>query len=134
MIYKLVSKQVSKLYFYKCAHFLLTLALSTFFIPHFYSYAKTFTLIYLIPIPHSPHSHPDPHIPTPIPCIPTMIHRILSLFLEFPPGLPTFSSFPPWFPAFPAFPPCFLAFQSSSPASPLFPLFFSPISHSSFYR
>ena len=50
---------MSKLYFYKCAHFLLFLSHSTFFIHHFHSHAKILTLIPLIPTPNSPHSHPD---------------------------------------------------------------------------
>ena len=49
--------KVSKLYFYKSAHFLLFLSLSTFLIHHFNSYTKILTLIPLISTPNSPHSH-----------------------------------------------------------------------------
>ena len=50
------------LYFYKCAHFLLFLSLSTVLIHQFHSYTKILTLIPLIPTLNSPHSHSDsPH-------------------------------------------------------------------------
>ena len=51
-------RKVSKLHFYKCAHFLLFLFVSTFFIHHFHSYAKILNMIPLIPTPNSPHSDP----------------------------------------------------------------------------
>ena len=52
-----------KLYFFKCAHFLLFLSLSTFFIYHFHSYTKILTLISLFSTPNFPCSHPDsPHL------------------------------------------------------------------------
>ena len=51
--------KVSKLYFYKCAHFFLFLSLSTVLIHHFHSYTKILALIPLIPSPNSQHSHPD---------------------------------------------------------------------------
>ena len=59
--------KVSKLYFYKLAHFILFLSLSTFFIHHFYSNAKILTLIPLISS-NFPHCYPDfphfqPHLP-----------------------------------------------------------------------
>ena len=88
-MYKLVSlivshTKVSKLYFYKCTHFLLFLSLSTVLIHQFHSYTKIPTLIPRIPtlishiptlIPprshsdsqhscHSPHSIPRFPIPT----------------------------------------------------------------------
>ena len=49
--------KVSKLYFYKCAHFLLFLSLSTVLIHQFHSYTKILTLMSFIPSPNSPHSH-----------------------------------------------------------------------------
>ena len=55
-----------KLYFYKCAHFLLVWLLSTFWIYHFDSYSISFLLLYLSFhleslhfYPYSPHFHPD---------------------------------------------------------------------------
>ena len=58
--------KLSKLYFYKCAHFLLFLSLSILLIHQFHSYSKIVTLIPLIPTPnclysypYSPHYHPD---------------------------------------------------------------------------
>ena len=67
---------MSKLYFCKCANFLLFLSLSTFFIHHFHSYAKILTMISLIStlIPCIPTL--IPRIPNLIPCIPTLIPRI----------------------------------------------------------
>ena len=51
-----------KLYLCKCAHFLLFLFLSTFFIYHFLSYTKILIMIPLIPAPNSLYSYPDsPH-------------------------------------------------------------------------
>ena len=44
---------------------------STVLIPQFHSYAKILTVIPLIPIFNSPHSHNYSRIPTPIPRIPT---------------------------------------------------------------
>ena len=41
--------KVSKLYFYKCAHFLLVLSLSIVIIRQFHSFSKSLTLISLIP-------------------------------------------------------------------------------------
>ena len=52
---------MSKLYFYKCVHFLLFLSLSTVLIHQFHFYTKILTLITLISTPissHSHHSHP----------------------------------------------------------------------------
>ena len=61
LVFLIVSHtKVSKLYFHKCAHFFLSLSLSTFFIHHLYSYTKILTLIPLIPTPNSPHSHSFP--------------------------------------------------------------------------
>ena len=66
-VFKLVSlitshTKVSKLYFYKCEHFLLFLSLSTVIIPQFHSYTKILTRVLLIPTHSSLHSHPDsPH-------------------------------------------------------------------------
>ena len=54
--------KVSKLYFYKCAHFLLVLSLSIVIIRQFHSFSKSLTLISLIP--------------TLITRIPTLITRI----------------------------------------------------------
>ena len=50
---------MTKLYFYKCTHFLLFVSLSTFFVHCFHSYTKTLTLIPHIPSPNSTYSHPD---------------------------------------------------------------------------
>ena len=55
---------MSKLYFYKCAHFLLFLSLSTALVHQFHSSTKIFTLIPLIPTTNFPHSlsySPHPH-------------------------------------------------------------------------
>ena len=41
--------KVSKLYFYKCAHFLLVLSLSIVITRQFHSFSKSLTLISLIP-------------------------------------------------------------------------------------
>ena len=46
---------MSKLNFYKCAHFLLFLSLSTFFIHNFHSCTKILTRSQ----PYCPYSHPD---------------------------------------------------------------------------
>ena len=77
-----MSYKVSKLYFYKCAHFLLFLSLSTVLVHQFHSYTKILTLIPLIPttIPHI--LTMIPRIPTlipPIPIIPTLIPHISTL-------------------------------------------------------
>ena len=54
--------KVSKLYFYKYAHFLLFLSLSTVLNHQFHLSTKVFTLIPLTPTPNSPYSHPySPH-------------------------------------------------------------------------
>ena len=50
--------KVSKPCFDKCAHFLLFLSVSTFFIHHFHYYTNILTIITLIPTPNSPRSHP----------------------------------------------------------------------------
>ena len=120
--------KVSKLYFYKCAHFLLFLTLSTIFIYHFHSYTKIITLISIIATPNSP-----------IPSIPTLFPTFrpwFPAFPSFPPWLPPFPSFPSWFPAFqpwfrafPSFPPWFSTFPSWFPLFPSFSLFRSPIPH-----
>ena len=65
-VFKLVSliishTKVSKLYFYKCEHFLLFLALSTVIIRQFHSYTKILTRVLLIPTHSSLHFHPDSH-------------------------------------------------------------------------
>ena len=74
---------MSKLYFYKCVHFLLFLSLSTVLIHQFHFYTKILTLITLISKPISSHSHPyslhhhsySPHptLISRIPIIPTLI-------------------------------------------------------------
>ena len=98
---------MSKLYFYKCAHFLLFFSLSTFFNHYFHSYMKILTKIPLIPTPNSPHSRPDslhsyPYFPHshrdsphshhshPDSIIPTIISRIITLI--------------PWIPIIPLIP------------------------------
>ena len=73
--------KVSKVHFYKCALFFLSLSLFTFFIHHFHSYKKILTLIPLIPTL-------IPCISTPIPRIPTLILRISTLI----PLIPTLIS------------------------------------------
>ena len=88
---------MSKLYFYKYAHSLLVLFLSTFFIHHFHSCTKIITLISLIhsliqPIPSFPAPilrFPTlipriPIIPIMIPCIPTLKPRIFILIPYIP--------------------------------------------------
>ena len=84
---------MSKLHFYKCAHFLLFLSLSTFFIHHFHSYTKTHTLIPLIPTPNSHISTLIPRNFTPIPHFPTLIPDILT----YVPRIPHIPSFHPDF-------------------------------------
>ena len=66
---------MKKLYFYKCAHFLLFLSFSTVIIHQFHSYSKIVTLIPLIPnlIPHIPII---PSLTPRIAIIPTLIPRI----------------------------------------------------------
>ena len=120
--------KVPKLYFYKCAHFLLFLTLSTIFIYHFHSYTKIITLISLIATPNSPILSIPTLFPTFRPWFPA--------FPSFPPWLPPFPSFPSWFPAFqpwfrafPSFPPWFSTFPSWFPLFPSFSLFRSPIPH-----
>ena len=76
-VFKLVSLivshiKVSKLYFYKCTHFLLFLSLSTILIHQFHPCTKILTLIFLIPTPIPP-------ISTPVPSIHTLISRIIIL-------------------------------------------------------
>ena len=88
--------KVSKLYFYKCVHFLLVLTLTTFFIKHF----------------HLEDSHPDfPHSHHQFTTFPSWFTAFSSLFPIFPPLFPTFQ---PWFPAFP---PLFPVCHSDSPHS-----------------
>ena len=82
-MYKLVSlivshTKVSKLYFYKCIHFLLFLSLSTVLIHQFHPYTKIPTLIPRIATMIS-------HIPILIPRVPTLILNILVIpFILFP--------------------------------------------------
>ena len=75
---------MSKLYFHKCALFLLFSSLSTFSIHYFHSYLKILT--------DSPHSqsqfHPDS--PTPIPRIPNLIPNISTPI----PHIPTLTQIP----------------------------------------
>ena len=110
-VFKLISLtvshiKVSKLYFYKYAHFFYF-----YFSPHFLFINSTlirrFSTWFL--------SFPTPilHIPTliPLPAFPILFPAFLPWFPVFP---PLFHAFPPWFPAF-------LSFRS-------------PISHSGFYR
>ena len=81
LVFLIVSHtKVSKLYFHKCAHFFLSLSLSTFFIHHLYSYTKILTLI--------------PLIPTPFPCIPILISHIPIIPILIPciPIIPTMIS------------------------------------------
>ena len=86
---------MSKLYFYKCTHFLSYLLFSSLFIHQFHSYTKIFTLIPFIPIPITCIPTPIPRIPTLIPrilttisCISTLISRIPTL-IPFIPVIPT---------------------------------------------
>ena len=82
---------MSKLYFYKCSHFLLLSSLSIFFIHHFHSYTKILTMIPLIPtpVPRIPTMIPRiPIIPTLIPRIPTLIPHITSIPLILLPNSP----------------------------------------------
>ena len=72
---------MSKLYFYKCTHFLLFLSLSTVLIHQFHSYTKIPTLIPRIPTLIS-------HIPTLIPCVPTLVLNILVIPLILFPDSP----------------------------------------------
>ena len=72
---------MSKLYFYKCAHFLLLLSLFTVIIRQFHSYTKILTRILLIP------TH-VPRIPTLILIIPILIPRI-PVILTLIPHIPT---------------------------------------------
>ena len=134
--------KVSKLYFYKYAHFLLFLSLSTVLIHQFHLSTKIFTLILLTPTPNSPHSHPySPHYyPDSRHSHPNSSHSYYShpdsphFHPQFPAFLPWFPSFPPWFPAFPSFPPWFPAFPPWFSVFPSFPSYRFPIPHSGFYR
>ena len=96
LVFLIVSHtKVSKQYFYKCAHFLLFLSLSTVLIHWFHSYTKIFTLIPLIPTLNFPRSHPySPHSQ------PYSLHS----YPDSPHSHPDSPAFPPWFPAFPSFP------------------------------
>ena len=76
-----------KLYFSKCAHFLLFLSLSTVLTHQFHSYTKILTLIPSL-------SSPVPHISTPIPNIPTPIPRIPSLIPHIPTLIPRIAIIP----------------------------------------
>ena len=82
------------------------LYLSAVIIHQFHSYAKTLTLILLIP--------------TPVPRIPTLIPRI--------PIIPTL------IPRIPRIPTLIRIIPTLIPALPLFPSFRSPIPHSGIYR
>ena len=103
-VFKLVSLIIShtkesKLYFYKYAHFLLFLSLSTVIIPQFHSYTKILTRVLLIPTHSSLHSHPDSphshHFPHSVPqfpisaftdslwCIMPKSQCVLKMFLKF---------------------------------------------------
>ena len=50
--------KVSKVYFYKCAHFLSYLFLSSFFVYQLHSYTKLLSVISLISTPNYLHSYP----------------------------------------------------------------------------